>query len=62
MDEIHQVGIDRYQFIEDMKSAVTSELVRVNRKYGAETIEHDVRRWIFFSNYLDAIPMDDRDR
>ena len=52
----------RYKRAERLKSLITEEHRKINPKYGVETIEKNCCRWLMFSNYLDAVPFDDKDR
>jgi Family of unknown function (DUF5906) len=52
----------RYKRAERLKSLITEEHRKINPKYGVETIEKNCCRWLMFSNHLDAVPFDDKDR
>lgn len=44
------------------KDRVTGTDNHINPKYGIQSVEKNCIRWLFFSNYEDAIPFDNSDR
>src|SRR5262249_45310104 len=47
---------------ERFKSIITEEYRHVNPKYGHQSVEKNCCRWLCFSNHLDALPFDNKDR
>jgi primase-polymerase (primpol)-like protein len=63
IDEIKEGGSDaRWKNAETLKSAVTVEERRINRKYGHQRVEFNVCRWLIFSNHTSALPLGEEDR
>jgi Family of unknown function (DUF5906) len=52
----------RYQRRERLKSIITEEHRHINEKYGLQRVEKNCCRWLMFSNHLDALPIDNKDR
>lgn len=44
------------------KSRITETERHINPKYGVQSVEKNCCRWLFFSQYEDAIPFDNNDR
>lgn len=63
VDEAQEAaGERRYSHINKLRSLVNAEFRDVNPKYGRQHREHNSCRWLVFSNHLNALPIDDRDR
>lgn len=63
VDEINEGGSDgRWGNAEKLKSLVTSEHRFINPKYGHQTMEYNVCRWLIFSNHTSALPITGEDR
>lgn len=53
---------DRLDMIEVLKPMITDEQIEIQAKGFDQTLEDNFSNWAFFSNYMDAIPIDDNDR
>jgi hypothetical protein len=63
VDELREgPGGQRYQRAQRLKSVITEENRLINPKYGVQTVEKNVCRWMMFSNHFDALPIDNTDR
>lgn len=63
VDEVHERHTcDRYAVANRLRQLITAEHSEINAKCGGNWIEHNCIRWLFFSNYLDALPVGDGDR
>lgn len=63
VDEVHErQSRDRYETANRLRQMITAEHNEINHKYGGNFIEYNCLRWLFFSNYLDALPVGDKDR
>jgi len=63
VDEAHEgTATNKYQLYEKLKNRITAEFVEINPKYGRSYTEFNACRWLFFSNNLAALPLNDEDR
>lgn len=62
VDEIREGGREMWAHHEKLKSALNPEFREINPKYGRKHVEHNVCRWLIFSNSILAIPLTDSDR
>lgn len=53
---------NRYQKGQRLKSLITEEHRLINEKYGLQSVQQNCCRWLMFSNFLDALPFDNKDR
>ncbi len=63
VDEIREGGRDsHWDHGEKLKSLITEEQRLINPKFGRQSVEFNSCRWVFFSNHLTAIPIEQDDR
>jgi hypothetical protein len=63
VDEINEgVSDKRFDGIDKLKSLVTEEERPLNPKYGHQSMEFNVCRWLLFSNHSTALPLYESDR
>lgn len=63
VDEIREGGSDnKWDSTQKFKSTVNAEMRNVNKKFGMKAYEWNSCRWLMFSNYPDAIPIESQDR
>jgi hypothetical protein len=62
VDEINESGSERWAHAEAFKTLITAQARKINPKYGRESIEFNVLRWLMFSNSREALPVGDADR
>jgi hypothetical protein len=63
VDEINEgVSDKRFDGIDKLKSLVTEEERPLNPKYGHQSMEFNVCRWLLFSNHSTALPLYETDR
>jgi Family of unknown function (DUF5906) len=62
VDEIREGGKSVWEHNEKFKSAMNPEYRTINPKYGRKRVEHNVCRFLLFSNSILAIPLDESDR
>ena len=63
VDEIREGNsAARYEKAESLKSKITEETRAINPKYGLQSVEKNCCRWLMFSNHMDALPFDNKDR
>jgi hypothetical protein len=62
VDEIREGGPERWRHADRLRQLVNEEQRTINRKYGLESTERNVCRWLVFSNSRAALPLDSEDR
>ncbi|WP_394729058.1 primase-helicase family protein [Altererythrobacter sp. GH1-8] len=62
VDEINEGGNASYRHAQKLRQIVTEEHREINPKYGRQRVEHNICRWLFFSNHTGALPLTDQDR
>jgi hypothetical protein len=63
VDEIREGARDtHWQHSETLKSVITAETRLVNPKYGRQSREFNACRWLMFSNFESALPLESGDR
>jgi hypothetical protein len=62
VDELREGGTDSYKHAQKLKSMITASVREINPKYGRKSIEYNCARWLMFSNFRSAIPLEEGDR
>jgi hypothetical protein len=64
VDELREgiTGDGRYRRQQKLSSITTEEFRHINPKYGVMSVEKNCCRWLYFSNFLDALPFSNKDR
>lgn len=63
VDEVHEgTKSPHSREAQAFKSRITESERHINPKYGVQSVEKNCCRWLFFSQYEDAIPFDNNDR
>ncbi|CTQ33918.1 hypothetical protein JAN5088_02707 [Jannaschia rubra] len=55
-------GSDRYRKANKLQKVITEEHREINPKFGLKSVQYNCCRFLMFSNFMDALPIDDRDR
>ncbi len=55
-------GADRYRKANKLQKVITEEHREINPKFGLKSVQYNCCRFLMFSNFMDALPIDDRDR
>jgi hypothetical protein len=55
-------GSNTWALSEKLKTMVNPEYREINEKHGLQWVEHNVLRWLVFSNNWDALPIEQNDR
>jgi hypothetical protein len=55
-------GADRYRKANRLQKVITEEHREINPKFGLKSVQYNCCRFLMFSNFMDALPIDDRDR
>lgn len=62
ISEIKAETDGRYQIAQKLRNAIDSKRRVINDKFGRNAVEYNCMRLMFFSNHLDALPFDEKDR
>jgi hypothetical protein len=62
VDEIRESGAEGHRRAQKLKSLITEERRTINPKYGHKREEFNCARWLMFSNFRSAIPIEGTDR
>jgi len=62
VDEIREGGSETWRHSQTLKRIVNEEYREINPKYGRQFVEFNACRWLMFSNYTSAIPVEKGDR
>lgn len=62
VDEIREGGAGQWKHDEELKKMITAHTRTVNVKYGRQSVEFNVCRWLLFSNHETAISLRGDDR
>lgn len=62
LDEVHVNGIEKYAVYNTMKPYITNKRVSINRKGSTRLVIRNTTNYMGFSNYDDAVPIDEDDR
>jgi hypothetical protein len=63
VDEVRDGGnTNKWQNMDIMKDSMTPDQIRIKPKYGHEYYEYNCCRWLVFSNHIEALALDDKDR
>ena len=63
VDEIREGARDtQWQHSQKLKSTITAETRLINPKFGRQSVEFNATRWLLFSNFESALPMETGDR
>lgn len=63
VDELREGGSGNpWEHTQKLKSMFNEETRTINPKYGRVSVEYNAARWLMFSNYTTAIPLEDDDR
>ncbi len=55
-------GSDRYRKANKLQKVITEEHREINPKFGLKSVQYNCCRFLMFSNFMDALPIDDKDR
>ncbi|WP_299955387.1 bifunctional DNA primase/polymerase [uncultured Roseobacter sp.] len=55
-------GADRHRKANKLQKVITEEHREINPKFGLKSVQYNCCRFLMFSNFMDALPIDDRDR
>jgi primase-polymerase (primpol)-like protein len=55
-------GANTWALSEKLKTMVNPDFREINEKHGLQWVEHNVLRWLVFSNNWDALPIEQNDR
>lgn len=63
VDETREgAGADRYRKANKLQKVITEEHREINPKFGLKSVQYNCCRFLMFSNFMDALPIDDADR
>ncbi len=62
VDEIRESGADAHRRAQKLKSIITEAVRHINPKYGHQRAEFNCARWLMFSNFRSAVPIEHGDR
>jgi hypothetical protein len=63
VDETREgAGADRYRKANRLQKVITEEHREINPKFGLKSVQYNCCRFLMFSNFMDALPIDDADR
>jgi hypothetical protein len=63
VDEIREGARDtQWQHSQKLKSTITAEHRLINPKFGRQSVEYNATRWLMFSNFESALPLEVGDR
>lgn len=62
VDEIRESGADAHRRAQKLKSIITETVRHINPKYGTQHAEFNCARWLMFSNFRSAVPIEQGDR
>ena len=62
LDEVHVNGLEKYAVYNTMKPYITNKRVSINRKGSIRLVIRNTTNYMGFSNFDDAVPLDEDDR
>lgn len=62
VEEIRLKGVDKYAILDKIKPFISNSLVEIHPKYGGQITIENTTNYLLFTNYRDALPINDDDR
>jgi hypothetical protein len=62
LEEVRIAGHNRYEILNRLKPLITNDVISVSQRFRDQRKERNISNYLFFTNFHDALPVDDTDR